>query len=306
MPALHRAAAAWCEEHGLADDAVRHALAAGDAAWAARLIERHVDALFCRSEGATLQRWLSALPAELVRVPAAAAAGPGVRGRSPAASVEAVEAAARCRRARACGAAGAADEPFEPSAGRAASLLANVPAAIAFLRASLAQLRGDADGAAAFASQALAELGEDEWLLRSFVQLDTWPWPTGCAAGSRRPSARFVVRASPGGGRPASPSSTACGVCHDLGQVQRAQGRLDAALGTYRQALEIAAEPGQPPCPPLASRTWAWPRWPTSGTSSTPPSTTSPRASRCAGSLPSPAPLATGLAVAGVDPAGPR
>ena len=35
----------WHEEHGLADDAVRHALAAGDADWAARLIERHFDAV---------------------------------------------------------------------------------------------------------------------------------------------------------------------------------------------------------------------------------------------------------------------
>jgi len=46
--ALHRAAAAWHEEHGLADDAVRHALAA----WAARLMKRHVDAFLLRSEGA--------------------------------------------------------------------------------------------------------------------------------------------------------------------------------------------------------------------------------------------------------------
>ena len=45
LAALHRNAAAWSEEHGLADDAVRHAVAAGDAAWAARLIERHADAL---------------------------------------------------------------------------------------------------------------------------------------------------------------------------------------------------------------------------------------------------------------------
>jgi len=36
---------------------------------------------------------------------------------------------------------------------------------------------------------------------------------------------------------------------HHLGQVQRAQGRLDAALGTYRQALEVAAPPGQPALP---------------------------------------------------------
>ena len=64
---LHRAAAAWSDEHDLGDDAVRHALAAGDAAWAARLVERHVETLLRRSEGATLHRWLSALPAESVR-----------------------------------------------------------------------------------------------------------------------------------------------------------------------------------------------------------------------------------------------
>ena len=40
---LHRNAAAWCEEHGLADDAVRHAVAAGEMTWAARLVEQHFD-----------------------------------------------------------------------------------------------------------------------------------------------------------------------------------------------------------------------------------------------------------------------
>jgi LuxR family transcriptional regulator, maltose regulon positive regulatory protein len=37
-------------------------------------------------------------------------------------------------------------------------------------------------------------------------------------------------------------------VCYDLGQVQRARGNLDAALATYRQALETAgADSSQPP-----------------------------------------------------------
>ena len=36
------------------------------------------------------------------------------------------------------------DEPYEDPAGRPVSVLANVPAGIAFLRASLARLRGDA------------------------------------------------------------------------------------------------------------------------------------------------------------------
>ena len=64
-PELHRNAAVWYAQNGLADDAIRHALAAGDAVWAARLIEQLFDALFLR-EGTTLQRWLSALPAEVV------------------------------------------------------------------------------------------------------------------------------------------------------------------------------------------------------------------------------------------------
>ena len=43
VAALHRAAAAWHERHGLPDDAIRHALAGGDAAWAARLVEEHLE-----------------------------------------------------------------------------------------------------------------------------------------------------------------------------------------------------------------------------------------------------------------------
>jgi LuxR family transcriptional regulator, maltose regulon positive regulatory protein len=66
VPVLHRAAAAWLEQHGLADDAVRHALAAGDATSAARLVERYVDELWVRGERETLYRWLAVLPAELV------------------------------------------------------------------------------------------------------------------------------------------------------------------------------------------------------------------------------------------------
>ena len=67
MAQLHRAAAAWHQAQGLADQAIRHALAAGDATWAARLIEGQIDARILRWEGLTLQRWLAALPAELVR-----------------------------------------------------------------------------------------------------------------------------------------------------------------------------------------------------------------------------------------------
>ena len=43
-------------------------VAAGEMTWAARLIEQHFDERFyLRGEGATMQRWLAALPADLVR-----------------------------------------------------------------------------------------------------------------------------------------------------------------------------------------------------------------------------------------------
>jgi ATP/maltotriose-dependent transcriptional regulator MalT len=61
---LLRAAAAWSKAHGLADDAIRHALGAGDPDWAARLIEQHFDGIFLQGESATVQRWLSGLPAD--------------------------------------------------------------------------------------------------------------------------------------------------------------------------------------------------------------------------------------------------
>src|SRR6266567_3394474 len=68
IPVLHKNAAAWHSEHGPADAAVRHAIAAGDTNWAARLMEQYFDELFyLRGEGATLERWFSALPAGMIR-----------------------------------------------------------------------------------------------------------------------------------------------------------------------------------------------------------------------------------------------
>jgi LuxR family transcriptional regulator, maltose regulon positive regulatory protein len=242
VAALHHNAAAWCEEHGLADDAVRHALAAGDTTWAARLIERHADVHLLRAETVTVQRWLAALPAELVRsrprLLLAQAWRALVGGQVEAAGppLDAAE--------RAC--TDASDEPFEPSVGRALSWLANVPAMLALNRAAQAQLRGDAEGTAAFASQALARLGEGEWMLDSTARwlLAVAEWLRGRVAEAERAFAASIA-----GWRAAGERFSAAYGCHHLGQVQRAQGRLDAAAGTYQQALEITAAPGQPAMP---------------------------------------------------------
>jgi LuxR family maltose regulon positive regulatory protein len=262
VPALHRAAAAWCEEHELADDAVRHALATGDAAWAARLVERHVETLLGRSERVTLRRWLSALSAESVRgrprlcLAQAYAAAQGFQ-------VEELEALLHDAD-RAFAASG--DEPYQDPAGRTASVLANIPAAIAFLHASLARLRGDAALAADYDRLALDQLGEDEWLMRSFVRWNRAgaDWLDGRLGPAERGLAEVLaelraadeaVRRAGGeptevlhaveGGAEFFTGFLAMRVCYDLGQVQRAQGNLEAAAATYRQALDAAGESSQ-------------------------------------------------------------
>ena len=240
---LHRNAVTWCEEHELADDAIHHAVAAGQTTWAARLIERHFDEVFfLRGEAATIRRWLSALPANLVRSrPRLLLAQALMAGTSS--HVEAVEplldAAERASL-------GTAEEPFEPTAGRAASMLVNVPVLMALHRSQLAQLRGDPEAAAALASAALAGSRAEEWLLSSSAQghLAMAEWLRGHL---KEAEGRFESILA--GRRAAGQSTMTAYGCYQLGHIQRAQGRLDAAARTYRQALEGTAVPGQPPLP---------------------------------------------------------
>src|SRR6266699_646223 len=63
---LHRNAAGWYADHELADDAIGHAVAAGEMTWAARLIEEHFDeSFYLHGEVSTVRRWLALLPPEL-------------------------------------------------------------------------------------------------------------------------------------------------------------------------------------------------------------------------------------------------
>jgi LuxR family maltose regulon positive regulatory protein len=237
---LHRAAATWSEDHDLADDAVRHALAAGDTAWAARLVERHVETLLGRSEGATLRRWLSALPPESVRarprlcLAQAYGAAMGFQLEDLEVLLDDAEHAVAV----------SGSEPYADPTGRPLSVLANVPAAIAFLRASLARLRGETALAADYNDQALAHLGEDAWVMRSFVSWNQAgaDWLAGRLEPAGRGLAELLAE------RRAAAFITGflpMRVCYDLGEVLRAQGNLDAALATYRQALDAAGENSQ-------------------------------------------------------------
>ena len=242
---LHRNAAAWHTAHGLADDAIQHAMASGEVTLAARLIEQHYDEVFyLHGEGATIHRWLSALPDDLVRsrprLLLTQAFLALVGGHLDA--VEPLLDAAQQAYAR------AADEWFEPTVGRARSLLVNVPALIAIDRGFLAQLRGDADATVAFASQAMEEADEGDWRLSSTGRgfLAVGEWLRGQPAQAER-----TLMSSIAEWRAAGLPTLTSWVLYLLSQVQRAQGSMDACTGTCRQALEMIAMPGRSP-PPAA------------------------------------------------------
>ncbi len=236
---LHRRAAAWYEEHGLPDDAIRHAAAAGEMHWAARLIERHFDSAYSlQGEGATIQRWLSALPHDLawsrprLLLAQAQVAATGGRLEEVEPLLEAAERAA----------ASWAEEPFEPTVGQAGSLLVNIPAHIALHRSYLAQLRGDAEGTAAFARQALGELHQGEWMLNSTIQgfLAVAEWLRGQLAEAER---AFV--SSLAGWQETDQLTVTVWAAYSLAHVQRSRGRLDAAARTSQRMLEITGTLGR-------------------------------------------------------------
>src|SRR5262249_45533561 len=111
----------------------------------------------------------------------------------------------------------------------------------AIARAWLAYLRGDADGIAGFAAQARARLRNGEWLLESICRLNLAlaDWLGGRLTGAGRHLTAAIAGWQAAGGH----TMVALG-CHFLGQIQRAQGNLDAALDAYRELLQVTALPG--------------------------------------------------------------
>jgi LuxR family transcriptional regulator, maltose regulon positive regulatory protein len=242
VPELHRAAAAWYERHGSPDDAIGHALAAGEPDRAARLIERHLDdQILRRNEGATLARWLTALPPEVLRRRPRLRLGQAVAALLGGRLDQVEPHLAAAERALV----DAADEPYEPSIGRTASILANTVAVAAVCRADLARLHGDPALESAHARQALAAAGDDDRLLASIARyhVAVADWLDGRLADAERALVDVVAERLASGERHMTVRAA-----YDLGTVQQAQGRLGAALHTYRRALDLSSSP-----PPLAS-----------------------------------------------------
>ena len=227
--ALHHAAAGWYERQGLPDDAIGHALAAGDQEWAAQIVETQLERQLWRSnESATLDRWLTALSPEVVRGHARLVLGQAIvavlGGRLD--DVESLLAAVEHGIPQADGRA------YHPSVGRRASIMTNLRACLALCRADLARARGDLQREAAFARAALADTGESDALLRTMARyhLAEVDWLTGKLTDSEREMSAILAEWAN-----SDEWLVLLRVGLDLGAVQRAQGRLGAALNTYRR-----------------------------------------------------------------------
>jgi LuxR family maltose regulon positive regulatory protein len=244
---LHRRAAAWLAEHGLVAAAVGHALAGCDFEQAAYLVEHHAETLWLRGEVATVEGWIAALPAEVVR------ARPRLclihawmlflTGR-----LDAVEPRLEVAERALCGGAlQVTDAPPEPST--PVRLQDELYGMLATIRAGLASLRGDAPRAIDLAHEALACLPEasSHWRSQCGISLGIALDVAGDVAGAIQAFEDAAAISQRAGN-----TFQAIIAFWSLAARQIMQGRLRRAEATYRQALRFAADREQLRLPAVA------------------------------------------------------
>jgi LuxR family maltose regulon positive regulatory protein len=239
VPELHRRASEWYEREGDRYEAIRHAMAGGDVARAADLVELALPTTMQLRQEATLRQWLEALPDELLRSrPVLSNAYAGsllVRG-----EVEGVE--ERLRDAeRWLDATGKSVD--EPTGGAGAMLVVDeaafrrLPGAIAVHRAGQARILGDVAGTIAHARRALELVGEDDHLERGggAALLALAYWTTGDLEAASRSYAAGMASLEKAGHL-----SDVIGCALALADIRLSQGRLREALRIYERGLALA------------------------------------------------------------------
>jgi LuxR family transcriptional regulator, maltose regulon positive regulatory protein len=245
IAALHRRASAWHERYGSEADAIRHALAAGDFARAADLVELACPAMSRTKEENRLLGWLQALPVELVRCrPVLSVWYAGALLASG--KVEAVE--DRLRDAERW-LETTADMRERQEAPPAEMVVADdeefrrLPGSIAVYRSGLALVLGDVTASMIYARRALDLVPEDDRLRRGAATalLGLASWRSGNLEEAHRMFVDGLANV-----RLAGANSDVINGAIAVADIRIAQGRLREAMLTYERGLQLAKDLGEP------------------------------------------------------------
>jgi LuxR family transcriptional regulator, maltose regulon positive regulatory protein len=244
---MHRRATDWHEATGERAEAVHHALAGGDDARAAELIELMLPTLQQARQEATLRRWLAALPTEVLRVRPVLSIGYAaalmVSGLTDGVEEHLRDAERWVTRTPGNG---------QDSRARSAEMVVvdedafhRVPSAICLYRAGQALLSGDPAGTIRHARAALDRAGpDDDHLSRGPAAglLGLAYWGTGDLDAGYRWYAEAAAHLERAGHL-----SDVAGCTIALADIRLAQGRLGEARRTLERALCLVTPEKGPP-----------------------------------------------------------
>lgn len=217
--ALHHRASIWCEQQGLMAAAIGHALSAEDFQRALQLVERGAESTMMRSELATFQGWLEALPETLIRTRPILWVYQTWALLLSGSPVEVAEARLQ----------DAVDA--DPDGSLAGEVLA--------VRALIATYQRRTAQSAELSCRALELLPEDRLFFRSFIAgyLGYDALYSGDLVAARRALEETVSISQ----RAGNLMNTVLALCH-LGDVSMLEGRLHEGMAFYEQALTLAVD----------------------------------------------------------------
>lgn len=236
LAGLHARAADWFAGRGLPDEAMEHAVAAGDWERAVRIVEAHAHPFIHRGELATVRRWFDPLPEEVYRrhprllITRALLCFAAFRFPEFAATVQELE--------RACE---TSDDPV-------------LPVGLDTMRALMLSGQGDHDGVVAFAGRALEGMPEqdDFGAGRGLLTL-----LLGMALGRTGQAERALEVLEESARRTTAVGNLVLAVLAraNQGRIDTLAGRLRRARERYQQALDLFTAFGDTPLP-AASQAW--------------------------------------------------
>jgi LuxR family maltose regulon positive regulatory protein len=240
VPGLHSRASAWFARNGETNEAIRHAIVAGDFDTAANLAELAIPAIRRARQEAMIRGWIKVLPDEVVRVrPALSVAFAGAL--LLVGEFEGVERrlqdAERWLDQTAVG-----ERPAEMVVADEDGFR-SLPGAIEAFRAALAMAHGDVLGTVTHGRRALDLSPEEDHLLRASAagMLGLASWWTGDLEAGYQGFAECVD-----GLRRVGHIADIFGCSIALADMRRTQGRLRDALRIYEQALQLAVDHDAP------------------------------------------------------------